>query len=626
MPARREDELERLLRGVPFFRDLTSLDAARLVGALEETRFPAGSVIAEEGAAGDALYLIADGAVDISVRSPDGELSLRRVAAPGHFGELGMLLSRRTASSRAATDVVLWRLPRRRFEQLVRDRPSVGLTVAAALADELDRRSREHVGAPEPGPGAKPMTLEREPPRVSWRRRLLTTAICVAIPIALWEIAPPEGMSATGWRVALLLAAATAGWLLEPIADFAVALLLAAAWAATGLVPLATAFGGFATSSWLVSLGGLAVAGAMAQTGLVFRGALAMLRLFPPTGAGQILALVGGGVLFTPLVPQSAARVATIAPVAAELAQSLGYPPRSRGSAAIAFAGLAGYWFFSSIFLTGLATNFVLVQLLPTDLRLRFGWTGWLGAALPAGIVCLVGATAAIFLLFRPEPSPPGVAQVVRRQQHVLGPLTRAERVTLVAVAVLIGGLVQPFVAVDAAWWGVLALAVLMAGALDRERFRASIDWTFLLFLGPLQGFGDVGRAVGLDRWIADRLVALTAGLRDPLVIVVILGVVALASRIVLPSRPAMVLLMVAIVPAAPALGISPFVAGIVILLMANVWVLPYQGLEYLMTRDASRGEAFSDRQGTLFGAALTVVRFVAILASLPYWRALGLV
>jgi len=129
--------------------------------------------------------------------------------------------------------------------------------------------------------------------------------------------------------------------------------------------------------------------------------------------------------------------VCQIAPVAAELAQSLGYAPRSRGSAAIAFAGLAGYWFFSSIFLTGLATNFVLVQLLPPDLRLRFGWTGWLGAALPAGIVCLLGATAAIFLLFRPEPSPPGVAQVVRRQQHVLGPLTRAERVTLVAVAVL---------------------------------------------------------------------------------------------------------------------------------------------------------------------------------------------
>src|SRR5207249_10057931 len=100
----------------------------------------------------------------------------------------------------------------------------------------------------------------------------------------------------------------------------------------------------------------------------------------------------------------------------------------------------------------------------------------------------------------------------------------------------------------------------------------------------------------------------------------------AVASRIVLPSRPAMVLLIVTIGPAPPALGISPYVAGIVILLMVNVCVHSCQGLEYLMTRDASRGEAFSDRQGTLFGAALTVVRFAAVLASLPYWRALGLV
>ena len=58
---------------------------------------------------------------------------------------------------------------------------------------------------------------------------------------------------------------------------------------------------------------------------------------------------------------------------------------------------------------------------------------------------------------------------------------------------------------------------------------------------------------------------------------------------------------------------------------MANGWVLPYQGLEYLVARDATRGEAFSDRQGTVFGAALALTRFVAILVSLPYWRLLGL-
>src|SRR5437867_4390341 len=513
-----------------------------------------------------------------------------------------MLLSRRTASSRAATDAILWRLPRRRFEQLVRDRPDVGLTVAAALAEDLDRRSREFIGAPEPAPGVRPMTIERETRGVSMRRRLISAAIVAAIPLVLWNVAPPEGLSATGWRIAILLAAAAVAWLLEPIPDFAVAMLLAATWTATALVPLATAFGGFATSSWLLSLGALTLAAAMAQTGLVFRGALLMLRTFPPTPAGQVLALLVGGLVLTPLVPQSVARVAAIAPLTNELAQSLGYPPRSRGSAAIAFAGLAGYWFFSSIFLA------------------------WLGAAAPAGIVCLGGAAAAIFILFPPERAQRGIAEVVARQQRVLGPLTRREGITLLAGIVLLAGLLQPFISLDPAWWGVVALCIVMLGVLDRERFRTSVDWGFLVLFGALLGSGEVARVGGLHTWLADRLVSTTSLVHEPMVLVAFLALLTAASRIALPSRPAMLLLMLATVPTAPALGISPWVAGITVLLMANGWVLPYQGLEYLVARDATRGEAFSDRQGTIFGAALAITRFVAILVSLPYWRMLGLI
>ena len=58
----------------------------------------------------------------------------------------------------------------------------------------------------------------------------------------------------------------------------------------------------------------------------------------------------------------------------------------------------------------------------------------------------------------------------------------------------------------------------------------------------------------------------------------------------------------------------------------ANVWVLPYQGLEYLIARDATRGEDFDDRQGTQVGAALTVIRLVAIALAVPVWQAMGLV
>jgi hypothetical protein len=96
--------------------------------------------------------------------------------------------------------------------------------------------------------------------------------------------------------------------------------------------------------------------------------------------------------------------------------------------------------------------------------------------------------------------------------------------------------------------------------------------------------------------------------------------------RFVLPSRPTMLLMALVAMPAAPALGISPWVAGVVVLLAANTWVLPYMGLEYLLLRDATRGELFTDAQGTRMGIALAAVRIVAIAASVPYWVALGLI
>ncbi|MDP9246082.1 MAG: cyclic nucleotide-binding domain-containing protein, partial [Chloroflexota bacterium] len=131
MSALETDPVADLLRGVPFFAGLERVDLARLLGALEQVRAGPGQVIAREGSQGDALYLLERGRVAITVASPDGEVSLREVSGPTHFGELGMLLARRTATTRAITEVVAWRLPRARFEALVRDRPQIALAVAA---------------------------------------------------------------------------------------------------------------------------------------------------------------------------------------------------------------------------------------------------------------------------------------------------------------------------------------------------------------------------------------------------------------------------------------------------------------------------------------------------------------
>ena len=64
------------------------------------------------------------------------------------------------------------------------------------------------------------------------------------------------------------------GWIaVAPI----VAIALAAAWGITGGAGLATAFGGFATSTWVLTLGAMSLAAAMARSGLLFRAGLFLL-------------------------------------------------------------------------------------------------------------------------------------------------------------------------------------------------------------------------------------------------------------------------------------------------------------------------------------------------------------
>ncbi len=525
------------------------------------------------------------------------------------------------------TNCVLWRLPRDAFVRMVRERPAVGLAVGTSLAELLETRQRTLVGAPLPERRRPTLTLEGRASGPPLRRRALGLAGAVAIPAALWLAPPPGELSAQGWHVALVILGAAIAWLFEPLPDFAIALLMAAAWGLAGLAPLDRSFRGFTTSSWVLALGALGLAAAMSRSGLLFRVALLLLRAFPATHRGQVLALLFGGVAATPLVPLSVARVASVAPLGLELSRALGYATPSRASAALSFAGITGYWYFSNVFLTGFATNFFILGLLPANQRASFGWLGWLGGAWPVGVLGLIGAAAALLVLFKPETETSVTPDVVRRQQRVLGRPSREEWFTLGALAVLVVGLIaQPVLQIDTQWLAIAALAIAMLGGIiDRERFRSSIDWGFLVFFGVLLGTDEVLREAGLGKALTDAIVELRTVASDPAVLLVIVALLVTASRFVLPSRPAMFLLSLALVPAAPQLGISPWLVGFVVLVTANMWIFPYQGLEYLITRDATRGEAFTDRDGMVMGAALAGVRLAAIVVSIPYWRAVGL-
>jgi anion transporter len=620
--AETSNDVEALLRAVPFFSQLDRVDIARLIGALEPVEVAPGTRIFEEGEAADALYLLTNGRVSVSVYALAGERRLVELEGPAYLGELGLLLARRTGSARAIDKVTLLKLPRDRFERLLREDASISRAIAIALADLVDRRSREHVGAPAP----------REPTYIAAQSSPRTygnvaIAFAVAVPAVLWWLPAPGSMTIAGWHILVILLGSAIAWLITPVPDFVVALAMAAAWGLTALVPLDLALAGFRSSAWVVAIGSFALAAAMTRSGLLFRIGLVLVRAFPAGHVGQVFGLLVGGALVTPLVPLGLARVATASSLADELAQTLGYRARTPASAALGFAALVGYCSFSSVLLSGLAMNFFVLDLLPVGQRVQFGWLSWLLAAAPAGLVLLAGSAVAILVLFPPRVAPRAAADVVRQQERALGSLSSREIAAIAGLIVLLVGLLaQPWLHVDAAWIAIATTVVLViGGAIDVQDFRGRIDWGFLILFGVLLGLAGVLRSVGLDAVFGAQLAAVAEVVHDQAAVVLVVALAVVAVRLVLPWVPTTLLLSAALVPAAERLGMSPWVVGFVILFVAQAWLVPRLYEAYVLAKSTTRAELFTDRQAVSLGMVMTVVTLAAVGVSIVYWRATGL-
>jgi len=96
--------------------------------------FPAGTVIAQEGAEGDHMYVVMKGEVAISVR--DRTLA---IALPGEIlGEMALINSNiRSATVIAKTDCRLALIDQASFNSLLRHVPDFSIHVMKVLAERL---------------------------------------------------------------------------------------------------------------------------------------------------------------------------------------------------------------------------------------------------------------------------------------------------------------------------------------------------------------------------------------------------------------------------------------------------------------------------------------------------------
>ena len=157
-----------LLRSIPLFDGLTEDDLQALAGTLKPCTFKAGEMIFAQGDAGNAMYIVESGDVNIHLPGEGSRrISLVDVARGEFFGELALFDEQlRSASALATTDVVLLELQHAPLEQYLASRPRA----AMAILRTLSKRLRE-TNALLSGRVAKNVDEEFEK-NLSWSERL----------------------------------------------------------------------------------------------------------------------------------------------------------------------------------------------------------------------------------------------------------------------------------------------------------------------------------------------------------------------------------------------------------------------------------------------------------------------
>jgi anion transporter len=444
----------------------------------------------------------------------------------------------------------------------------------------------------------------------------------------LWFAAPDIGLDPAATKQLALLSLTMIYWVFWVFPDYGVALIFALGLIVSGLGDADVVMSGFASTSWFMTLGVLGLGAAITSSGLFYRLSLQLVRIFPLNYYWQIIALGFMGIVVMALIPQQSARTAIISQMLVNLSESLGYKNPSKASTGMFVASFLGLGHLGFLFLTGSTTSLIAWGLLPADVRAQFTWGYWFIAALPPTLLVVVMVLAGTLFLYRPESKAQVSYKMVENQLGVLGPVSAPEWITLVVLCLTITGwLTAGYHKIDGAWISLVALCVLInTGVLGWGMVKKGIDWEMLIYMGATLAIPALLTQAKIDAWLVGVISPLIVPyLEYPALCFVVIALITYVIKLVFTSFLTVVTLSVTLLPLSDALGVSPWVMVMIVLVASEVWFFPFQVDWHTLAHATTDGRGFTYRQMSLIHPFYALAYILALMAAIPYWRYLGL-
>jgi CRP-like cAMP-binding protein len=134
--------LVKALRRVPAFEALPDRDLLQIVGASVNLVWPAGSVVFQQGAHAEALYIVLSGRIRIFAQAGEKEIDVASIGPGDYFGELALLREEtHSKTAEASEESELMVIPEGSFQRLL----ASDSALAEHVSQKMERRLQANV-------------------------------------------------------------------------------------------------------------------------------------------------------------------------------------------------------------------------------------------------------------------------------------------------------------------------------------------------------------------------------------------------------------------------------------------------------------------------------------------------
>jgi anion transporter len=377
---------------------------------------------------------------------------------------------------------------------------------------------------------------------------------------------------------------------------------------------------GFASEVVFFLIGAVAIGAAVETSGLAARAARFLGRLARGSPTRLYVQMILSLPAFAVLVPSAITRNAILIPAYQEVLESMGLDKTARSGRMLMLALGVLNPLASSALLTGGIASITAASLLG-----GFSWLRWFALmALPYYALLFAGALLLRFLVGPFETARPMGAKAQSRQSF-----TVVELKTLAVLALTLSlWLTDRFHHLSPAIPALIGAALLLmpgTGVMTWKTFESKLSWGIMLSIGAALSLAAAMTKSGAAAFISQVAVGHLAILatHPSLLVIGLIVAVALVHLAITNLAACIALLIPVAATIAARAALNPVVCGLIVTIVVDAVILyPIQTATNLLAYETGYYGAADVRRLGIGMLALTVV---VILATIPYWRLLGL-